>query len=86
MSSASLSLQPLCRGLGKASTKLTYNEETDRYRIRFNLTSYSSDLHCGQCFEVLVNGHWKLTRIEYDCRWYLIGIKTTDLQGLQVRV
>ncbi len=32
---------------------LTYNEETDRYRIRFNLTSYSSDLHCGQCFEVL---------------------------------
>lgn len=31
---------------------LTYNEETDRYRIRFNLTSYSSDLHCGQCFEV----------------------------------
>ena len=55
---------------------LTYNEETDRYRIRFNLTSYSSDLHCGQCFEVLVNG----------CRWYLIGIENTDLQGLQVRV
>ena len=65
---------------------LTYNEETDRYRIRFNLTSYSSDLHCGQCFEVFVNGHWKPTRIEYGCRWYLIGIENTDLQGLQVRV
>ena len=65
---------------------LTYNEETDRSRIRCILTSYSSDLHCGQCFEVLVNGHWKPTRIEYGCRWYLIGIENTDLQGLQVRV
>ncbi len=32
------------------------------------------ELHCGDCFEVRVEGVWVGTRIEYSSGWYLVGV------------
>lgn len=50
------------------------------------LTCYYGGLHCGECFDVMVGGKWKPTRIEMAADWYLVGIRTDDLQGLRVRM
>ena len=42
---------------------LIFDERTDRYDIRFDLADYYGGLHCGQCFDVMVGGRWKPTRI-----------------------
>ena len=44
---------------------------TDRIDIRFSLTEYYGVLHCGDFFEVKVNGKWIPTRIEFgrDGSW-----------------
>lgn len=65
---------------------LVYDCATDRYDIRFDLNHYCGGLHCGQCFDVMVGGKWKPTRIEMSDKWYLVGICTDDLQGLRVRI
>lgn len=49
---------------------LIFDERTDRYDIRFDLADYYGGLHCGQCFDVMVGGRWKPTRIEYAADWY----------------
>ena len=49
---------------------LIFDERTDRYDIRFDLADYYGGLHCGQCFDVMVGGRWKPTRIEYASDWY----------------
>ena len=34
----------------------------------------------------VIGGKWKPTRIEMAADWYLVGIRTDDLQGLRVRM
>ena len=63
---------------------LVFDENTDR----FDLASYYGGLHCGECFDLLVGGRWKPTRIEMSAsqEWYLVGIRADDLNGLRVRI
>lgn len=65
---------------------LIFDEQTDRYDIRFDLSHYYGGLHCGECFDVMIGGKWKPTRIEMGENWYLVGIRTADLSGLRVRM
>ena len=65
---------------------LFYDELTDCYDIRFDLADYYGGLHCGDCLEVFIGGKWKPARIEYGDNWYLVGIRTDDLNGLRVRI
>ena len=65
---------------------MIFDERRDRYDIRFDLADYYGGLHCGQCFNVMVGGRWKPTRIEYAADWYLVGIRADDLNGLRVRI
>ena len=65
---------------------LVFDEHTDRYDIRFDLNDYYGGLHCGECFDVMVGGKWKSTRIEMGESWYLVGVRAADLNGLQVRI
>ena len=48
---------------------LIFDEYSDRYDIRFDLEDYYGGLHCGETFEVMVNGTWQPTRIEYGENW-----------------
>jgi len=50
------------------------------------LEEYYGGLHCGNTFEVLIEDRWIPSRIKKAEEWYLIGIKTKDIQGLQVRI
>ena len=61
---------------------LVFDELTDRYDIRFDLSDYYGGLHCGDCLEVFVRGKWKPTRMEYGQNWYLVGVRAEDLNGL----
>ena len=65
---------------------LVFDELTDRYDIRFDLSDYYGGLHCGDCLEVFVRGKWKPTRMEYGQNWYLVGVRAEDLNGLRVRI
>lgn len=65
---------------------LVYDEETDSIDVRFGLGDYYGGLHCGETMEVLIDGQWIPTRIEKSSVWYLVGIKTKTLPGLQVRM
>ena len=67
---------------------LIFDETTDRYDIRFDLADYYGGLHCGECFDVMIGGKWKPTRIEMGMsqNWYLVGIRAADLSGLRVRI
>ena len=35
---------------------LIFDEQTDRYDIRFDLADYYGGLHCGECFDVMIGG------------------------------
>ena len=65
---------------------LVFDEHTDRYDIRFDLNDYYGGLHCGECFDVMVGGKLKPTRIELGESWYLVGVRAADLNGLRVRI
>lgn len=67
---------------------LIFDETTDRYDIRFDLADYYGGLHCGDCFDVMIGGKWKPTRIEMNMEqeWYLVGGRAGDLNGLRVRL
>ena len=67
---------------------LIFDEQTDRYDIRFDINDYYGGLHCGECFGVFTGGKWKPTRIEMGAtqEWYLVGIRADDLNGLRVRM
>lgn len=54
--------------------------------IRFSPNNYYGGLHCGETFDVKINGRWTPTRIEMGNDWYLVGIDTDDLVGLIVRI
>ena len=62
---------------------LIFDERTDRYDIRFDLADYYGGLHCGECFDVMIGGKWRPTRIEMAENWYLVGIRADDLSGLR---
>lgn len=65
---------------------LTIKSDNNRMDIRFpNGESYGG-LHCGECFDVKVNGKWVPTRIEMGEDWFLVGVNITDLVGLEVRI
>lgn len=57
---------------------LIFDEQTDRYDIRFDLADYYGGLHCGETFDVMVGGRWRPTRIEMAENWYLVGKETID--------
>lgn len=65
---------------------LIFDEQTDRYDIRFDLTDYYGGLHCGECFDVMIGGKWRPTRIEMADSGYLVDIRADDLSGLRVRI
>lgn len=68
---------------------MVYDARTDRMDIRFGLEEYYGGLHCGECMEVKIDDKWVPTRIELDFpdrQWYLVGIKTDELQGLRIRI
>ncbi len=65
---------------------LIFDEETERYDIRFDLDDYYGGLHCGDVFDVFAGGKWKPTRIEMNEKWYLVGIRTGEIAGLRVRI
>ena len=65
---------------------LIYDENQDRIDIRFDLDDYYGGLHCGETFDVFIDGEWVSTRIEKSSDWFLIGIRTDSLLGLQARI
>ena len=67
---------------------MIYDARNDRMDIRFGLEEYDGGLHCGECLEVKIDDQWVQTRIEmqWPDEWYLVGIKTNNLQGLKVRI
>ena len=65
---------------------LVYDRENERMDIRFGLENYYGGLHCGTTFDVLFGRRWIPTRIELGRAWYLVGIKTSNLEGLRVRI
>ena len=69
---------------------LVYDIIQKRIDIRFGLEEFYGGLHCGECFQVEINGMWVDTRVEYSHEhddWYLIGVgKDISLVGLRVRI
>ena len=65
---------------------LIYDQAQDRIDIRLETGDYYGGLHCGETMDVLVDGRWISTRIEKGQDWYLVGIKTRALNGLEVRI
>ena len=71
---------------GRKQGSLLYDEERDRIDIRFGLHDYYGGLYCDETMDVLIDGQWISTRIEKGDDWYLVGIATKSLSGLQVRI
>jgi hypothetical protein len=73
----------------KTKGKLAYNYKNDRYGI-LTMDLWKVDgLHCGETFEVLINGEWVADRIEmlFGGEWYLVysKLKGSELENLPVR-
>ncbi len=64
---------------------LIMNLENQRMDIRYPSGEVYGGLHCGECFDVNINGKWIPTRIEMGDEWYLVGIKLKEIIGLTVR-
>ena len=55
--------------------RLHYNNENDRFGIKVDGEWEVEGLHCGQTFEVMVDGAWIPARIEMRWKgniWYLV--------------
>lgn len=69
--------------------RLGYNYKNDRYGI-LNFDLWEDDgLHCGETFEVYLNGEWVQDRIEMSgTQWYLVysNLKGADLEGIKVKI
>ncbi len=74
------------RELEQAGYIVRSRERDERGRLRGADYVIYEQPHCGQCFNVMVGGRWKPTRIEYAADWYLVGIRADDLNGLRVRI
>lgn len=44
--------------------KLDYNYQTKRVGLLTNEDLFDYDFHCGDCFQIRINGNWQDTRIE----------------------
>jgi len=65
---------------------LFFDTVLKRYDFQYDIEKYYGGLHCGECFEVLLNGKWIHTRIELDNDWYLAGLKNISISGLRIRM
>ena len=71
--------------------KLYFDGTTDRFNFSYRDADgdqrNDGGIHCGECFEVCLNGVWVPTRMEMDIsrRWYLVGLPGLELEGLEVR-
>lgn len=63
-----------------------YNKNNERIDVGFSNGEQYGGLHCGQTFEVKINGRWVSTRIEKADDWFLIGLNDIDLCGLKIRI
>ena len=70
----------------KGKGTLVYDRKSDRMDICFGQGDYYGGLHCGTPLEVQIGESWIPTRIEMGNNWYLVGVKTSRLDGLVVRV
>ena len=48
--------------------ELYYDRMTERFCIN------GGELHCGDCFDVLLDGRWVPARLEKNKDWYLVGV------------
>ena len=62
---------------------LIFDEQTDRYDIRFDLADYYGGLHCGETFDVMVGGRWRPTRIEMAENFVNVGSNHIGVFALQ---
>lgn len=71
----------------KQQGTLIFDDESQRYKIRFATGEFSDGLHCGDVLDVLLDGEWLESRIEmsYTDKWYLVGVKCKDLPSLIIR-
>lgn len=65
---------------------LFYDAINDRMDVRFGPTEYLGGLPPGTEFDVLENGVWHPTRLGKGYRWYLVGIRASNINGLIVRL
>ncbi|WP_097034013.1 DUF5348 domain-containing protein [Clostridium tertium] len=71
--------------------RLGYNDELDRYGVLVSDLWQKDGLHCGECFDIFINGEWISDRIEYNHeikKWYLVKSKLVgeELEYLRVRI
>ena len=62
--------------------------DSDRLCICYGVDDYGYGLHCGEGLDVLIDGEWVPSRIEFahsGRRWYLVGVNAKGLTGLRVR-
>lgn len=62
-----------------------FDSGLNRMNICFYDGSEYGGLHCGETFDVLLNGQWIPARIEKADDWYLVGVAASQLIGLTVR-
>ena len=65
---------------------LYFDRASGRYDVLFADGGYYGGLHCGNTFDILVDGEWQTTRIEHGSGWYLVGFNGIWLDGLKVRM
>lgn len=55
--------------------RLGYNSENERYGLLVSDLWENTGFHCGEGLEVLIDGHWQITRMEMGInrQWYLVG-------------
>ena len=58
---------------------LIYNHKNNQMDIRFGLLEYYGELRCGERLEVLIDGKWISTTIEYDAFWSCTVLESIDL-------
>lgn len=64
---------------------LWFNPDSGRWQL------HDHELHCGDCFQVSINGQWVETRIEHGNSvnhsrgWFLVTHPSIELHDLAVR-
>lgn len=75
--------------MSKKTGILGYNYNNDRFGILNAMDLWEDDgLHCGETFEVFINGEWVADRLELsEGKWYLVysKLRGDQLEGVKVR-
>jgi len=68
--------------------ELFYDLNEKRYTIRYDIETFSTTFHCGDCLEVWYNGRWIDTRFEINnLGWYLVGVDNNqEITSLKARL